>query len=110
MSPKTQYAKSGEVHIAYQVYGQGEKDLIFVPGFISQIEHYWEEPTWARWLTRLGKFARVVLFDKRGTGLSDRVAVPPMDERMDDIRAVMDAVGMEKASVMGISEGGHLPA
>lgn len=108
MSPKTQYAKSGEVHIAYQVYGQGEKDLIFVPGFISQIEHYWEEPTWARWLTRLGKFARVVLFDKRGTGLSDRVAVPPMDERMDDIRAVMDAVGMEKASVMGISEGGSL--
>ena len=110
MSPKTQYAVSGNVHIAYQVYGEGSKDLILVPGFISQIEHYWEDPSFARWLNRLGSFVRVVLFDKRGTGLSDRVAVPAMDERMDDIRTVMDVVGIEKASVMGISEGGSLAA
>ena len=108
MPPKTHYAMSDDVHIAYQVYGEGSKDLILVPGFISQIEHYWDDPSFARWLNRLGSFARVVLFDKRGTGLSDRVAVPDMDKRMDDIRAVMDAVGLEKASVMGISEGGSL--
>lgn len=111
MSPRTEYAKSGDVHIAYQVYGDGPNNLVFVPGFISQIETYWDEPSFARWLERLGRFARVVLFDKRGTGLSDRgVAVPDMDRRMDDIRAVMDAVGLEKASIMGISEGGSLAA
>ena len=109
MHPKTQYAKSGEVHIAYQVYGKGPKNLVLVPGFVSQIETYWEEPTWAKWLERLGNFSRVALFDKRGTGLSDRgVAVPDMDKRMDDIRAVMDAADMETAYVMGISEGGSL--
>ena len=106
--PRTHYAKSGDVNIAYQVYGSGPRDLIFVPGFVSQIEHYWEEPNFAGWLTRLGQFARVVLFDKRGTGLSDRVAIPPMDERMDDIRAVMDAVGSNSAAVLGFSEGGSL--
>ncbi len=109
MHPRTQYAKSGEVHIAYQVYGEGPKNLVLVPGFVSQIETYWEEPTWAKWLERLGNFSRVALFDKRGTGLSDRgVAVPDMDKRMDDIRAVMDAAGMRTAYVMGISEGGSL--
>jgi class 3 adenylate cyclase/esterase/lipase len=86
-------------------------NLVFVPGFISQIETYWDEPAFANFLERLGRFARVVLFDKRGTGLSDRgVATPDMDKRMDDIRAVMDAVGFEKATVMGISEGGSLAA
>ncbi|AXI55086.1 hypothetical protein SuNHUV7_41230 (plasmid) [Pseudoseohaeicola sp. NH-UV-7] len=109
MMPKTQYTKSDDVHIAYQVYGQGPKNLVLVPGFISQIETYWEEPNFAKWLKRLGQFAKVAMFDKRGTGLSDRgVAVPDMDKRMDDIRAIMDAASMETAFVMGISEGGSL--
>lgn len=109
MMPRTQYAKSDDVHIAYQVYGDGPRNLVLVPGFISQIETYWENPNFAKWLERLGQFARVALFDKRGTGLSDRgVAVPDMDKRMDDIRAVMDAAGMETAFVLGISEGGSL--
>lgn len=109
MMPRTQYAKSDDVHVAYQVYGEGPKDLVLVPGFISQIETYWEQPNWATWLQRLGQFCRIALFDKRGTGLSDRgVAVPDMDKRMDDIRAVMDAAGMQTAYVMGISEGGSL--
>lgn len=111
MQPRTQYAKSGDVHIAFQIYGDGPKNLVFVPGFISQIETYWEDPNFAHFLERLGKFARVVLFDKRGTGLSDRgVATPDMDKRMDDIRAVMDAAGFDRATVMGISEGGSLAA
>ncbi|MEW9919509.1 adenylate/guanylate cyclase domain-containing protein [Marimonas sp. MJW-29] len=109
MMPRTQYAKSDDVHIAYQVYGKGSKNLVLVPGFISQIETYWEQPNWAKWLERLGQFTKVAMFDKRGTGLSDRgVAVPDMDKRMDDIRAVMDAAGMDTAYVMGISEGGSL--
>jgi class 3 adenylate cyclase/pimeloyl-ACP methyl ester carboxylesterase len=109
MMPRTRYTKSDDVHIAFQVYGDGSRNLVFVPGFISQIETYWEQPNWAKWLERLGQFAKVVLFDKRGTGLSDRgVAVPDMDKRMDDIRAVMDAAGMDTATVFGISEGGSL--
>ncbi|WP_170766547.1 adenylate/guanylate cyclase domain-containing protein [Ruegeria lacuscaerulensis] len=109
MLPKTQYAKSDDVHIAYQVYGSGSRNLVLVPGFISQIETYWEQPEFAKWLERVGQFSKVAMFDKRGTGLSDRgVAVPDMDKRMDDIRAVMDAVGMATAYVMGISEGGSL--
>ena len=104
----TRYAKSGDIHIAYQVFGEGP-DLVMAPGFVSHIENYWDEPRFARWLNRLGSFCRVVLFDKRGTGLSDRVAhMPPMDERMDDVRAVMDAVGIERAVQFGISEGGSL--
>ena len=82
-----------------------------MPGFISHIENYWTHPNVARWFERLGSFARVVMFDKRGTGLSDHVGeLPGMDERMDDARAVMDAVGMERAAVFGISEGGSLAA
>ncbi len=93
---RTQYARSGDVHIAYQVFGEGAVDLVFVPGFISHIENYWEEPGFARWLQRLGSFARVVMFDKRGTGLSDRVSeLPGMEERLDDVRSLMDAVGIE---------------
>lgn len=108
MQPTTHYAKSGDVHIAYQVFGEGP-DLVMAPGFVSHIENYWDEPRFARWLNRLGSFCRVVLFDKRGTGLSDRVAhLPPMDERMDDVRAIMDAVGIERAVQFGISEGGSL--
>ncbi len=89
MQPQTRYARAGDVHIAYQVFGQGDVDLVFVPGFVSHIDNYWDEPRFARWLRRLGTFARVILFDKRGTGLSDRVAeLPGMDQRMDDVSAV----------------------
>ena len=109
MQPRTQYAKSGDVHIAYQVFGEGAVDLVFVPGFVSHIENYWDEPNFARWLRRLGNFSRVMMFDKRGTGLSDQVSeLPGMDQRMDDVRAVMDAVGIERAAIFGISEGGSL--
>ena len=108
--PTTRYAKSGDVHVAYQVFGQGP-DLVMAPGFVSHIENYWDEPRFARWLNKLGSFCRVTLFDKRGTGLSDRVSnLPGLDERMDDIRAVMDAVGIESAAQFGISEGGSLAA
>src|SRR5215468_6952092 len=109
--PVTRYAKSGDVHVAYQVYGDGPINLVFVPGFVSHIENYWEHPDLARWLLRLGSFARVIMFDKRGTGLSDPVSeVPSMDLRMDDIRAVMDAAGSETAALLGVSEGGALAA
>lgn len=108
-TPVTRYAKSGDVHVAYQVFGSGPIDLVFVPGFVSHVENYWEHPALARWLLRLGSFARVITFDKRGTGLSDPVAeVPSIDLRMDDVRAVMDAVGAESAAQFGISEGGAL--
>ena len=107
METETRYAKSGEVHIAYQVFGQGPVDIVLVPGFISNLEETWQIPSAARWLERLGRFARVIAFDKRGTGLSDRVeSVPNLDERMDDARAVMDAAGSEQAVLLGISEGG----
>ena len=109
MQPRTQYAKSGDVHIAYQVFGEGAVDLVFVPGFVSHIENYWDEPNFARWLRRLGSFSRVIMFDKRGTGLSDQVSeLPGMDQRLDDVRAVMDEVGIERAAIFGISEGGSL--
>lgn len=110
-NPTTHYAKSGGVHVAYQVFGEGDLDIVLVPGFVSHIENYWTHPNVVRWLNHLGRFARVVMFDKRGTGLSDRVSeLPAMDERMDDVRAVMDAVELERAAVFGISEGGSLAA
>jgi pimeloyl-ACP methyl ester carboxylesterase/class 3 adenylate cyclase len=109
MQPTIRYAKSGNVHVAYQVFGQGPVDLVFVPGFISHLEVWWSDPGHARWLRRLGESVRVIMFDKRGTGLSDRVDQQPgMDARMDDFRAVMDAVGVERAAIMGISEAGSL--
>jgi class 3 adenylate cyclase len=109
MAAKTQYAKSGDVHIAYQVVGHGNLDLVVVPGFVSHVEYIWEEPRAARFLNGLTDFARLILFDKRGTGLSDRVGkVPTLEDRMDDVRAVMDAAGSSRAAVMGISEGGPL--
>ena len=109
VNPATHYTRTvDDVHVAYQVFGEGV-DLVFVPGFVSHIDNYWDEPGWARTLRRLGSFARVVMFDKRGTGLSSRVAkLPTMDERMDDVRAVMDAEGLEEAAIFGISEGGSL--
>jgi len=106
---RTRYAKNGDINVAYQVFGEGDVDLVFVPGFISHIENYWDEPRLAQWLRRLGSFSRVILFDKQGTGLSDRSSkLPGMDERMDDVGAVMDAAGVEQAAIFGISEGGSL--
>ena len=111
MQPVTHYAKSGDVSIAYQVFGEGPINLAVVPGFVSNIESSWDEPDLARWMLRMGSYARVLVFDKRGTGMSDRVAdLPGLDQRMDDLRAVMDAVGMEQAAVLGVSEGGPLSA
>src|SRR3954454_19885086 len=107
--PSTRYARSGPVSVAYQVVGEGSIDLVLVPGFVSHVEVAWEEPRLARFLTRLSSFARLIVFDKRGTGMSDPVDSPPsIDERMDDIGAVMDAVGSERAAIFGISEGGTL--
>jgi pimeloyl-ACP methyl ester carboxylesterase/class 3 adenylate cyclase len=106
---RTQYAKSGDVHIAYQVFGEGDVDLVFAPGFVSHIENYWDEPGLARWLKRLGSFTRVIMFDKRGTGLSDRVSeLPGLDERIDDVHCIMDHVGIQRAAIFGVSEGGSL--
>ncbi len=106
-TPRTRYARSGDAHIAYQVFGEGELDLVVVPGFVSNIEHYWQVPGIAPLLERLASYARTVIFDKRGTGLSDPVAeVPPLEQRMDDMRAVMDAAEIERAALYGISEGG----
>ena len=109
--PETRYARSGDIHIAYQVTGQGRLDLVLVPGWISHLESDWEHPYLAHFLQRLGSFSRLVRFDKRGTGLSDRVqltALPTLEERMDDVRAVMDAVGSRQAALLGYSEGGPM--
>jgi pimeloyl-ACP methyl ester carboxylesterase len=109
MQPITRYAKSGDVHIAYQTFGAGPINVVMVPGFVSNVENYWEQPDFARFLRRLSSYARVVTFDKRGTGGSDRVTeLPGLDVRMDDLRAVMDAAGMEQAALLGISEGAPL--
>jgi class 3 adenylate cyclase len=113
VAPETRYAKSGDVHIAYQVIGDGPVDLVFVPGWITHVELSWDEPLEAAFRRRLAGFSRLILFDKRGTGLSDRVPVdqlPILEERMDDVRAVMDAVGSERAALMGVSEGGAMSA
>ncbi len=108
MNPTTRYARADNVHVAYQVFGAG-LDLVFVPGFVSHIDNYWDDPRFSRMLERLGSFARVLMFDKRGTGLSSRVStLPTMDKRMDDVRAVMDAEGIERAAIFGVSEGGSL--
>lgn len=109
MEPQTRYARSGDVSIAYQVVGEGPYDVVAAPGFISHVELFWEQPALRRFLMRLAAFSRLVIFDKRGTGLSDPVAsAPTLEERADDLRAVMDAAGMERAAVLGISEGGTM--
>jgi pimeloyl-ACP methyl ester carboxylesterase len=109
--PETHYARSGDVNIAYQVLGNGPLDLVVSPGFVSNVEVHWEEPRFARYLRRLASFSRLIMFDKRGTGLSDRVAVnSTLEERMDDVRAVMDAVSSRRAVLMGVSEGGPMSA
>ncbi len=103
------YARSAGVNIAYQVTGGGAIDLVLVPGFVSHLEVDWEEPRSAHFLDRLGSFARLIRFDKRGTGLSDRPGgLPDLETRMDDVRAVMDAVGSERAALFGYSEGGPM--
>jgi len=108
-APDTRYAKSGDVNIAYQVSGGGPRDIVLVPGFVSHLDADWEEPRSAHFLERLGAFGRLIRFDKRGTGLSDRPAgLPDLETRMDDVRAVMDAVGSNHASLVGYSEGGPL--
>jgi pimeloyl-ACP methyl ester carboxylesterase len=109
VSAVTQYTKNGDIHLAYQVIGDGPVDLVMVPGFISHIECYWEEPSFARALKWLARFSRLIIFDKRGTGLSDRVSdMPTIEQRMDDVRAVMDAAGSERAAILGVSEGGAM--
>jgi class 3 adenylate cyclase len=113
MLPETRYAKSGDVNIAYQVVGDGPFDLMYVPGFVSHLECGWELPSYTRFFQRLASFSRLIIFDKRGTGLSDRVSMtelPTLEQRMDDVRAVMDAVGSERAALFGISEGGPMSA
>jgi pimeloyl-ACP methyl ester carboxylesterase len=107
-SPETRYAKSGDVRIAYQVIGNGPIDLVFVPGFLSNLDVHWEDPGYSHLLKRLGTFTRLIQFDKRGTGLSDRVDnrdLPSLETRMDDVRAVMDAAGSGRAALLGASEG-----
>jgi pimeloyl-ACP methyl ester carboxylesterase len=113
MHGETRYAKSGELNIAYQVVGEGPLDLVLAPGWISHVEDAWDWPERARMLERLASFSRLIVFDKRGTGMSDRVPdreLPGLDERMDDLRAVLDAVGSERAALFGYSEGGPLCA
>jgi class 3 adenylate cyclase/pimeloyl-ACP methyl ester carboxylesterase len=110
--PATRYASSGDdVAIAYQVVGEGPRDLVVIPGWVSHLELQWEHPAMRHFIERLSGFARVILMDKRGTGLSDRVAVsdlPTLEQRMEDVRAVMDDAGSERASIFAISEGGPL--
>jgi class 3 adenylate cyclase len=107
--PETRYAKSGELHIAYQVLGDSELDLVVVSGAFTNLELVWDLPWYARFHTRLAAFSRLICFDKRGTGLSDRISgAATLEERMDDVRAVMDAVGSERAAIFGASEGGAM--
>lgn len=109
--PETRYARSGDVRIAYQVIGNGPIDLVFVPGFISNLDLHWDDPGYSHLLRRLATFSRVIQFDKRGTGLSDRVDthhLPNLETRMDDVRAVMDAAGSRRAVLLGASEGGPM--
>ena len=103
------YAKSGALNIAYQVFGSGELNLVLIPGWASHVENIWTLPDFAAFAEKLSHFARVVMLDRRGTGLSDPVSDPPtLEERMDDVRAVLDAVGWERAAIWGISEGGPM--
>ncbi|HEV7842622.1 MAG TPA: alpha/beta fold hydrolase, partial [Pyrinomonadaceae bacterium] len=109
--PETMYARSGDVNIAYQIIGDAPLDLVFVMGWVSHLEYFWREPSFARFLLRLASFSRLILFDKRGTGLSDRVPIhelPTLEQRMDDVRAVMESVGSERAALFGVSEGGPM--
>src|SRR6478736_1490327 len=104
--PETHFVRAGDLDIAYQVFGHGSVDLVVVNGWFTNLDVMWELPEYARFLDRLATFCRVVMFDKRGTGLSDRVsAVPTLEERADDVRAVMDAIGIERAALAGTGDG-----
>lgn len=109
--PETHYVQNGDVNIAYQVIGSGDLDIVFVMGWVSHLEYFWKEPHFATFLNRLASFSRLILFDKRGTGLSDRVAIkdlPTLEQRMDDVRCVLDAVKSKRAALVGVSEGGPM--
>jgi class 3 adenylate cyclase/pimeloyl-ACP methyl ester carboxylesterase len=111
MAPETRYARSGDLYIAYQVVGDGPIDVVYVPSWISQVEHYWEEPGVARSFNRLASFSRLIMFDRRGSGLSDPVPQgPTLEEQMDDVVAVMDAAGSEQAAIYAQLEGGAMAA
>src|SRR6266581_9212616 len=106
---ETRYAKSGDVHIAYQVGGCGPIDLLLIPGLFSHVEQQWEEPGFARFLERLSSFSRLIVFDARGAGLSDRAPeLPPMEEQMDDVHAVLEAAGSASAAFFGLSQAGPM--
>jgi pimeloyl-ACP methyl ester carboxylesterase len=109
MAPETRYARSGDLHIAYQVVGDGPVDVVWVPGWISNIDHYWEEPSVARYFNRIASFSRLILFDRRGTGVSDPLPrAPTLEEQMDDVVAVMDAADSKQAAVYAQLEGGAM--
>ena len=111
MTPEVRYTWAGDLSIAYQVIGDGQHDLVVIPGWVSNIDLFWEEPSFVRFFNGLSSFSRVILFDKRGCGLSDKVLhAPTLEERMDDVLAVMDAVGSQRASLFGYSEGGSMAA
>ena len=113
MPPQTLFAKSGDLHIAYQIVGDGPLDIIYVPGWVSHVELGWDEPLSAKFLNRLASMGRLIQFDKRGTGMSDRVPndrLPTLEERVDDLHVVMAAAGSERAAIVGVSEGGNLAA
>jgi len=110
-TPETHYVQNGDVNIAYQTLGSGDLDIVFVMGWVSHLEYFWKHHLFAAFLNRLASFSRLILFDKRGTGLSDRVPLselPTLEQRMEDVHAVMDAVGSEKAVLIGVSEGGPM--
>ena len=107
--PSTHYVKSDDVYIAYQVFGEGSLDLIFVPGFVSNIEAMWQSPNRSRFFRRLASFCRVIIFDKRGTGMSDRSSqIFTLEQRMHDVQSILNEVGSERAALFGISEGGPM--
>jgi class 3 adenylate cyclase len=111
VQPETRYARSKDGHVAYQVVGDVPLDLVFIPGWASNVEVMWEEPSFARLLHRLGTFSRLLCFDKRGSGVSDPVplaALPTLEQWMDDVRIVMDAAGSKRAAILGLAEGGEM--
>ncbi len=107
--PETRYARCGDISIAYQIVGEGPIDLLYTQGWLSNIEYAWESPEYARFLTKLGRFSRLIFFDKRGTGMSDRVVgFPTLEQRAEDIKAVLDSADSEHAALFGVSEGGNM--
>src|SRR5580692_12427305 len=107
--PATRYVKSDDVHVAYQVIGEGPVDLLWVPGFVSHMEAGWQSPETASFIRRLASFCRLILFDKRGTGMSDRGSqIFTLEQRMHDVRAILDEIGSERAALFGVSEGGPM--